>query len=299
MSSPEANRRGLPSRVKMRHSSHFVDELTQRDGESLGRMIALDDVEPDPEQPRSQLGDLDELVESVRAKGVLEPILVRQNPDYEPGRARYRIISGERRYRAAQEAELVEIPVIEMDVDDQEALEIGLIENLQRKDLTPFEEADGYQALAERFAYTHEQIAEAMGKSRTVVTESLSLLNLPEEIRKLADSLGVYSKSLLLEVGKLDSDDEMRTVLEQAADRRLSRDDLRRRTRRPRPSRQQASGAGKPYVFRFRAEDKSYKLSLSFRRETVDKQDLIDALEQTLFELRREQRRLFRRHRPA
>ena len=290
MSSTEANRRGLPSRVKMRHSSHFVDELTQRDGEAVGRVISLSEIEPDPEQPRGQLGDLSELIESVRGKGVLEPILVRPNPDREPGRARYRIISGERRYRAAEEAGLAEIPVIEMDVDDQEALEIGLIENLQRKDLTPFEEADGYLALGERFGYTHEQIAESMGKSRTVVTESLSLLNVPGAIRELADSLGVHSKSLLLEIGKLGSEDEMRFAIEQAADHRLTRDDLRRRTR-TKAKRAATGPAKKPYTFRFRAADKSYKLSLSFQRETVDKQDLIDALEQTLFELRRAQRR--------
>ncbi|MDX1642751.1 MAG: ParB/RepB/Spo0J family partition protein, partial [Thermoanaerobaculia bacterium] len=243
-------------------------------------------------QPRSDIGDLDELVESVRAKGVLEPILVRPNPDREPGGgSHYRIISGERRYRAAARAELVEVPIIVMDVDDEEALEIGLIENLQRKDLTPFEEAEGYKALGERFAYTHEEIAEAMGKSRTVITESLSLLNLPAEIRRLADSLGVTSKSLLLEVGKLGDPEEMRLAIEQAAENRLNRDELRRRTRRPRKSAPKSGTAKKPYVFRFRAPDKSYKLSLSFQSETVEREDLIDALEQTLFELRRAQRR--------
>lgn len=290
MSSSETKRRGLPSDVKMRHRSHFVDELSTRDGPSIGRIVPLGDLETDPEQPRSDVGNLDELIESVRTKGVLEPILVRPNPDYEPGGARYRIISGERRYRAAARAELVEVPIILMDVDDDEALEIGLIENLQRKDLTPFEEAEGYKALGERFAYTHEEIAEAMGKSRSVITESLTLLNLPAEIRQLADSLGVTSKSLLLEVGKLKDPEEMRQAIEQAAENRLNRDELRRRTRRAR----KATGkkdTTKPYVFRFRAPDKSYKLSLSFQSETVDREDLIDALEQTLFELRRAQRR--------
>lgn len=290
MSSTDTKRRGLPSDIKMRHRSHFVDELTTRDGPTVGRVVPLEDLETDPEQPRSDLGNLEELVESVRRKGVLEPILVRPNPDYEPGGARYRIISGERRFRAAIAAELAEVPIILMEVDDDEALEIGLIENLQRKDLTPFEEAEGYKALGERFAYTHEEIAEAMGKSRTVITESLSLLNLPAEIRQLADSLGVHSKSLLLEVGKLDDPEEMRQAIEQAAEHRLNRDDLRRRTRKSRKSSAKQRQA-KPYVFRFRAPDKSYKLSLSFNSETVEREDLIDALEQTLFELRRAQRR--------
>ena len=288
MSSAGGNRRGLPSRVKMRHGAHFVDSLTHRDGPSIGRMAAIEDIEPDPEQPRSNIGDLDELVASVRSKGVLEPILVRPNPDYEPGKAHYRIISGERRYRAAIEAEQVEIPVIEMAVDDDEALEIGLIENLQRKDLTPFEEAEGYQALGERYAYTHEEIAEAMGKSRTVVTESISLLALPKAVRDLADDLGVRSKSLLLEIAKIEDEEEMLELVQAASERKLSRDDLRARTRKQ-PARKPAAPAApspKPYVFKFKSPDKNYDLSLSFRQETVDRRDLIHALEQTLSELR-------------
>ena len=276
--------------MKMRAGAHYVDEITTRDGETIGSIVSLEDLETDPEQPRSHMGDLSELVESVLSKGVLEPILVRPNPDYEPGRPRYRIISGERRFRAAQEAALDAVPIIEMEVDADEALEIALIENLQRKDLTPFEEADGYRALGDRFSYTHEKIATSMGKSRTVITESLSLLSIPAEVRVLADSLGVHSKSLLLEVGKLGSEEEMRLALQQAAEHRLSRDDLRQRTRKKTKAKAAHSGP-KPYVFKFKAPDKSYNLSLNFKRDTVDPQDLIDALEQTLFELRRVQRR--------
>jgi ParB family chromosome partitioning protein len=275
--------------MKMRHEAHFVDELTSRDGGAVGKYVPIGDLEPDPEQPRTSIGDLSELTESVRSKGILEPLIVRPNPDYEAGRAHYRIISGERRFRAAQQAELTELPVIEMGVDDDEALEIGLIENLQRKDLTLFEEAQGYRALGERFGYTHEQIAGAMGKSRTVVTESLSLLALPEVIQALADELGVQSKSLLLEVAKLKSIEEMRSIVEQAADHQVNRDDLRQRTRRKDSTKK--PNKNRPYTFKFKAPDKSYNLSLSFKQETVDREDLIDALEQTLFELRRAQRR--------
>jgi ParB family chromosome partitioning protein len=275
----------------MRHEAHYVDELTTRgEGGSIGRIVPLADIEPDLDQPRSSIGDLTELIESVRNKGVLEPILVRPNPDYGPGEARYRIISGERRFRAAQQAELDEVPVIEMEVDADEALEIGLIENLQRKDLTPFEEADAYRALGDRFGYTQEKIATSMGKSRTVITESLSLLLIPDEIRQLAESLGVSSKSLLLEVAKLDDEDEMQAVVQRAAEGRISRDDLREKTRQ-RPAPKQQAEPSKPYVFKFKAPDKSYNLSLSFRQETVDPQDLIHALEETLVELRREVQR--------
>jgi ParB family transcriptional regulator, chromosome partitioning protein len=145
-----AEKRGLPLRVKMRHDTHFVDELTARHETPVGKMVPLSALEPDPEQPRTSMGDLDDLVASIRAKGVLEPILVRpldpppedqRGLRFEPKEAggSFRIISGERRYRAAQEAGLYDVPVIVMEVSEEEAREISLIENLQRKDLTPFE----------------------------------------------------------------------------------------------------------------------------------------------------------------
>jgi ParB family chromosome partitioning protein len=162
----------------MRHGTHFVDELAARNETPIGKMVPLSEIDPDPNQPRSSMGQLDDLVASIREKGVLEPLLVRRHPDARSGGGEktYRIISGERRYHASLEAGLFEVPVIELDVTDEEALEIALIENLQRKDLTPFEEAEGYRALAERYGYTHEQIAETVGRSRPVVTETLALL---------------------------------------------------------------------------------------------------------------------------
>jgi ParB family chromosome partitioning protein len=226
-------------------------------------------------------------VASIREKGVLEPILVRPRPDSEeaaPPGVLYRIISGERRYRAAQEAGLYEVPVIEMDVSEQEALEIALIENLQRKDLTPFEEAEGYRLLAERHSYTHEEIATAVGKSRTVITEGLSLLQMPPRVRDTVQALAITSKSLLLEVLKAGDEQEMIELLEEVARRGLNRDDLRQRLRRG----DKAGGRRRPYVFRFKSPDKSYSLSLTFRQSEVDKDDLVRALEQILADLRRE-----------
>jgi ParB family transcriptional regulator, chromosome partitioning protein len=285
--SDPARKRGLPVRVKMRHDTHFVEELTARHETTVGKMVPLAAIEPDPSQPRSTMGDLDELVASIREKGVLEPILVRPRPgeDDAPSGVLYRIISGERRYRAAQEAGLYEVPAIEMDVSDEEALEIALIENLQRKDLTPFEEAEGYRMLAEHHSYTHEEIAEAVGKSRTVVTESLSLLQMPPRVRDTVQALGISSKSLLLEVLKAGSEPEMIELLEEVARRGLNRDDLRQRLRKGDKGR---GGRRKPYVFRFRSPDKSYSLSLTFRQSEVDQEDLIRALEQILLDLRRE-----------
>lgn len=287
MSDP-ARKRGLPVRVKMRHDTHFVEELTARHEVPVGRMIPLSAIEPDPGQPRSTMGDLGDLVMSIRDKGVLEPILVRPRPGGPEGGLSgvlYRIISGERRYRAAQEAGLYEVPAIEMEVSDEEALEIALIENLQRKDLTPFEEAEGYRLLGEAHGYTHEEIAEAVGKSRTVVTESLSLLQMPPRARDTVQALGLTSKSLLLEVLKAGSEPEMIELLEEVARRGLNRDDLRQRLRRD--SRKGKSGRRKPYVFRFKAPDRTYSLSLSFRQSEVDEDDLIRALEQILADLRK------------
>src|SRR5260370_36841162 len=141
-----ALKRGLPERASMRHDAHFVEELTRRSGRHIGSMIPLSMIEPNTEQPRTTLGNIEELAASIREKGVLEPILVRS---LQPNR--YQIISGERRVRAATLAALDEIPAIELDVDDKETLEIALIENIQRKDLTPFEEAEGLYILQQKF----------------------------------------------------------------------------------------------------------------------------------------------------
>ena len=111
----------------MRHDSHFVESLSERFGGSLGRWISIDEIETNPEQPRSSVGDLSELTASIESKGILEPLLVRPVSN-----SRYRIIAGERRFRAALEAGLTEVPCIELDVPENEVLEIALVENLHR-----------------------------------------------------------------------------------------------------------------------------------------------------------------------
>ncbi len=285
MSDPQ-RKRGLPLRVKMRHEPHFVEELTARHGTPIGSMAPLSALEPNPDQPRSAMGNLDDLVASIRDKGVLEPLLVRlrvEADDDGPDAPRYRIISGERRYRASLEAGLYEVPVIEMDVSEEEALEIALIENLQRKDLTPFEEAEGYRALADRHDYTQEEIANSVGKTRTVITETLALLQIPARVRETALALGITSKTLLREVLKVDGEDEMIALLERVAEQGLSRDDLREESRRRRAP---ASERRKPFVFRFKDPDKTFKLSISFRKSEVERDDLIEALERILTDLR-------------
>ncbi|HSM43481.1 MAG TPA: ParB/RepB/Spo0J family partition protein, partial [Acidimicrobiia bacterium] len=153
----------------MRHDRHFVDELTHRMGEGgLGRMVRTTSISSNQDQPRASLGNLENLTASIARHGVLEPLLVRRKMD-SPG---YELISGERRFHAAVEAGLTEVPCIELTVTDQQALEIALVENLQRQDLTAFEEAEGFFALVSKYGYTHDQVAQAVGRSRVTVSES-------------------------------------------------------------------------------------------------------------------------------
>src|SRR5205823_9825285 len=141
---------------------------------------------------------------------------------------RWTIIAGERRWRAATSAGLKELPCIEMDVDESEVAEIALIENMQRKDLTPWEEADGLRALCERFGYTHEDVARKVGKSRSTVTEALSIASIPEEIREVCREAEITSKSLLLQIVRQPDDDSMRTMAEQIGAQGLTRDGARK-----------------------------------------------------------------------
>ena len=172
------SKRGLPNNIGMRHDAHYVEELA-RSNRSVGRIIPINQVAPNPEQPRVEIGDLTELSASIKEKGVLEPLLVR--PNRQAGT--WMIIAGERRWRAANLAGLREVPCIELDIDDQTVAEIALIENLQRKDLTIWEEADGLKSLADRFGYKHDEIAKKISKSRSTVTELITIANLPEGIR--------------------------------------------------------------------------------------------------------------------
>ncbi len=154
--------------------------------------LPLTSIQPNPWQPRQEgLHDaaLEELAQSIRTQGVLQPILVRPLPDIAPGGGGlYQLIAGERRWRAAKLAGLNRIPAIVRDMDDRESLEVAILENVQREDLNPVETARGYARLVQEFGYSHAQVAQRIGKSRMAVTNSLRLLHLPETIlQQLAD----------------------------------------------------------------------------------------------------------------
>ena len=180
----------------MRHDAHYVEQIAAK-SRSVGRTIPVTSIFPNPEQPRTEFGDLTELTESIKEKGVLEPLLVKPTDD-----GKFMIIAGERRWRASQLAGLTEVPCIEMEVDDKTLAEIALIENLQRKDLTVWEEADGLAALKEKFGYTQDDIAQKISKGRTTVTELLTIAGLPAAIRERCRAANLNAKAMLLEVAR-------------------------------------------------------------------------------------------------
>jgi ParB family transcriptional regulator, chromosome partitioning protein len=268
---------GLPVTLKMRHDAHYIEQLTSFSGAAVGRMIRVDQIRPNPEQPRKALGDLGELTDSVRSKGVLEPLLVR----FVPSEGCFYIISGERRYHAARAAGLREVPCIEKTADEAETLEIGLIENIQRKDLTPFEEADGLHRLATQFEYTHEDIAKKIGRARSSVTETLSLRNIPEVLRKKCIEHGVSSKSLLLQIARQPTEKKMVEMFQRILQGGLTRDEARRERREDQAGPQRPQ----PFIFHFEPQNETFKFRIQFKKSHVSREELIVTLREILAQL--------------
>jgi len=186
------------------------------------------------------------------------------------------IIAGERRWRAATAAGLHDVPCIEMDVDESGVAEIALIENMQRKDLTIWEEADGLLSLCERFGYTHEEVARKVGKSRTTVTEVVSIASIPEDVRALCRGAGISAKSVLLQLVRQPDDESMRRLAVQITSQGLTRDDARE-------VRRQEAGPrivpeAKPYTFRYASPQKEFSLEIKFRKSNVSEREVAEAL---------------------
>lgn len=268
-------RRGLPETTRMRHDSHYVDALAASSGRPVGRIVPIEMLDPNPNQPRQVMGDLSEMMASIAEKGVIEPLIVRRKDD------RFQIVAGERRYQAAVQVGLQEMPVIIRDADDGELLEIALIENIQRKDLTPFEEADALQALAGRFQYTHEQLAQRLGRSRTSITESLALAAMPDDVRNICRLADVASKSLLLQIVRQSDPKKMMALVERITRSGMTRAEVRRAA----PPRRTAARA-KPFAYRYVAPSKAFSLRLQFRKSEVSQAELLEALEAIVAQLR-------------
>jgi ParB family chromosome partitioning protein len=180
------------------------------DGDSGGagvREVEISRIRPNPRQPRHHIDErgLQELEASIRAQGILQPLLVRpQGGDFE-------LIAGERRFQAARRAGLDTVPVVVRDIPDQQVLEAALVENLQREDLDPIDEALGYQALMEDLGYTQERVAERVGKDRTTISNSLRLLGLPQDVQDMV-SRGTLTAGHARAILALPSGDDVRTA---------------------------------------------------------------------------------------
>jgi ParB family chromosome partitioning protein len=256
---------------------HYVEELAGQRPTTIGRLIALDQIDPNPLQPRVEIGDLSELTSSIAEMGVLEPLLVK--PSETPGR--WMIIAGERRWRAARAAGLREVPCIEMDVDERTVAEIALIENLQRKDLTPWEEADGLLALCERFGYTHEDVAKRVGKSRSTVTEALSIAALPQEIREECRRADINTKSTLLQIVRQPDTPSMRKLVKEVSEKGLTRDGARAARR------QHVEGetSSRPFIFRRALQNEGSAIEVRISRSDATAIDVLNILKTLVREL--------------
>jgi ParB family chromosome partitioning protein len=244
--------------VKMRHDSHYVDQIAAK-SRSVGRTIPIESIYPNPQQPRTEFGDLTELTESIREKGVLEPLLVKPTDD-----GRFMIIAGERRWRSSKLAGLTEVPCIEMDIDDQGVAEIALIENLQRKDLNIWEEADGLAALASKFGYTQEEIAKKISKSRSTVTELMTVAGLPDDIRIRCRESNINSKSTLLEIARQFDDAAMHEFLDGLETGKVVPKTKRMEASVPAIRSTPTQSNGKGYVFKYSGKSPAFDLDLSF-----------------------------------
>lgn len=273
-------KRGLPTEIKMRHDAHYVEEFVKTH-RTVGKIIPISQIEPNPEQPRVEIGDLTELSSSIKQKGVLEPLLVK--PVRETGT--WMIIAGERRWRAANLAGLMEVPCIELDLDEKSIAEIALIENLQRKDLTLWEEADGLAALAASFGYTHDEIAKKISKSRTTVTESMTIAGIPQEIREKCRAADISAKSVLLEIARQFDDAAMLEFVDRITSKNLTREEVRN-SARPKVKSSESREIKQPKTtsencFKYFSEQGGFSVEIKFHNKSeFGKKDLLQALKE-------------------
>ena len=262
---------GLPESIKMKHDHHLVDEISLRTKTPVIRNVPIEKIVPNQMQPRRDMGDLAELSDSIRENGIIEPVIVR------PKDGNFEIIAGERRFRAAKEAGLNEIPCIEHDIPDNEALEMSIIENIQRKDLNVFEQAYSICSLVDIYGYTHEEIAKKIGKSRVTVTELIRVTDLPEEIREKCLQLGIDSKTFLLELTKVGEMEKMEAILSQYGKKPFSREEVKE---------QRKNNGPKPFKFNFVSDDKKIKINFQFKQESVDRERVIAVLEKLISDIK-------------
>ena len=271
------SKRGLPSGLEMRHDAHYVEELSRPQPMSIGKMLPIDRIDPNPEQPRVEIGDLTELADSIREKGVLEPLLVKQLQNN-----RWLIIAGERRWRAARNVGLKEVPCIEINVDEQGVAEIALIENLQRKDLTVWEEVEGFASLCMRFGYTHEEVAKKVGKSRTSITESMAIASLPVDIKNECQKANVNTKTLLLQIARQPDEQSMLKMAQEVIGKGLNRDEARLVRKRQQYSGYNAEEVKRPSTYKYKSPFGKFNLHITFSEGGGAGDEIIEALNEAI-----------------
>ena len=275
----KTKRSGLPEALDMRHDPHFVDLIAARSAGPRIRMIDIERIDPNPQQARSELGNIQELMVSIQNKGILEPIIVR------PIGMRYEIIAGERRYIASKRVGMKEIPCIEMDVRDNEAMEISLIENLQRKDLDVFEEADGLKGLIDMYDYSHNQISEKIGKARSTITEIISISRITPKVRDMLKNHKITSRSTILEIAKLKTEADMERLVFEITKRALTREDTRELSKRIKGK----TPGVKRFVYNYVSKDSdSFRMRIEFKKHNATAQEIIRALEEIIQKLKAE-----------
>lgn len=209
-----AKKGGLGKGLDALFTENSVEEIS---GTSAVK-LRLSEIEPNKEQPRKTFDEkaLSELAQSIERNGILQPLLVRPMPD-----GSYQLVAGERRWRASRIAGLVEVPVVIREMSDEQAMEIALVENLQREDLNPIEEAEGLKLLIDRYGLTQEDAAVRVGRSRPAVANSLRLLNLPTQVRELAKDGKLSAGHARALLGFSNQDDMIRIAVD-AVERDLS-----------------------------------------------------------------------------
>jgi ParB family chromosome partitioning protein len=248
--------------------------------------LAVDEIEPDPDQPRKDLGDLGELKASIEQAGIIQPIIVTI-----VGEDRYRLLAGERRYTAARELGLPTVPAIIRSVEEHRRLELQIIENVQRKDLDALEEAQSYSRLMSEFNVTQEEVARRVGKDQSTVSRTIRVLDLPEDIRTDYAHAHKVSKSLLLEVARLDSEAEQRTLWTRVKAGEVSLLQARQMRRSGSKAAPAPAGAAEtqtaagpqerpqPSRFGFVSEDNAVQGSILFRHGNAGDRDLLKVLQ--------------------
>jgi ParB family chromosome partitioning protein len=267
---------GLPEFVKSRHDMHFVEEISTRTRTSIIRSIPIDKVVPNILQPRKDLGNLDELAQSIREKGIIEPIIVRTRD------GKFEIIAGERRFRAAEIAGLTEVPCIEHDVPDNEALEMAIIENIQRKDLNLFETAFSLKSLNDIYGYTHQDISTKIGKSRVTVTELIRITELPPDVIKKCLELNISSKTFALELAKLKSKADMMEMLAIYEKEPFSRDTIKMKRKNIAIKNEKRKTVGFKYI----STDRDIKINFKINHESTNREKIIEALEKLIDDIK-------------